>query len=132
MGDAAEVSRSTGVGQLLLVYCALMGLLGATIIADRLALGPWHTFAGLGIAAAKATLVMTWFMHYPRENAIARFAGIVGVVWVAFGLAGVLTDNLSRGWATTPPSAAEQDIEIRGFDRVRFPDFSPPRVPFAD
>jgi len=62
-----------------LVTVALLGLLGLTLAAARVNLGPFNTLAALGISLAKAGLILVCFMELrvrARLNWIALSVGI--------------------------------------------------------
>ncbi len=72
----------------LFVFAALMALLGATLGLAFLDLGALNLVAALAIAAAKAALVLLFFMHLRESDGLAWIAVGAGLTWVAilFGL----------------------------------------------
>jgi cytochrome c oxidase subunit 4 len=78
------------------VYLALLCLLAATIGVAHLRLGPWNPVLNMSIAAAKAFLIVWFFMHLREGSALVRLAAFGGLLWLAilFGLS--LGDWLSR------------------------------------
>lgn len=81
------------VPRLVLVWLALLGL---TIGASLLPLGPMLPFVSYGIAVAKTALVYWFFMEMRREDALARLATLTGFVWLALLLTLSAADALTR------------------------------------
>jgi cytochrome c oxidase subunit 4 len=80
------------------VWIILMALMALTVILSRVPMpGPLNTMLALGIAAAKATLVLLFFMHLKYESyklsAVVFGAGLFWLI-ILFGLN--LTDYLTR------------------------------------
>lgn len=86
----------------LLVCAALLALTFATYGAALLNLGPWHTIIALAIAAAKAILIVLFFMHARYSAGITRVVIGGGVLWLGILIAGTLDDVLTRGWPGIP------------------------------
>ncbi|HUN87501.1 MAG TPA: cytochrome C oxidase subunit IV family protein [Terriglobales bacterium] len=80
------------------VWAALMCLMVATVVLSRVPMpGPLNTLIALGIAAAKATLVILFFMHLRYENyTLISVVFVAGLFWllIFFGL--TLVDYASR------------------------------------
>lgn len=76
-----------------LVGIALLLLLAATVAATFFGLG---TAANMGIAAAKASLVLWWFMELRNSGALVRLVAFGSASWLLllFGLG--FADWLSR------------------------------------
>lgn len=74
----------------LLVWLALMLLLSLTLGSAYLRLGVWNGIVNLIIAALKAALVVTFFMHFGRERAVIRICAGVALFTLAllFGIGG--------------------------------------------
>ena len=92
MKDISTISRRTYV----FVYVALLVLLAATVGAGYLPLGPFHLVMSIGIAIAKAILVMLFFMHLrhsPERTIFFIGAGIL-LLLILMGLTTV--DYLTR------------------------------------
>ena len=86
----------------LVVFVALLMLTGATVrlsFADA-HLGAWHSTVGLAIAAAKALLIIVFFMHAFRGIKLIGLVALSGLFWLGILLALTLTDYLSRSWLT--------------------------------
>jgi cytochrome c oxidase subunit IV len=80
-----------------LVWLACLTLLAATVGVSRLDLGPWNVVLNLTIAAAKAGLIVWFYMELREDRPLVRIFAIGGLFWVAilFGLG--LSDWLTRG-----------------------------------
>jgi cytochrome c oxidase subunit 4 len=85
--NAHEAHRYAGQ---LKVWVALLVLLLLTFGSSYLKLGAWNSVINFCIAAAKALLVVLFFMHLRRASAILRIAAIAGLLTLAllFGLSG--------------------------------------------
>ena len=80
--------------RLIAVWIALMLLLSATIAASFLPIGNWRQLINIVIAAAKAGLILWFFMQLRTESALVRLiAGSAGVL--LFILAVMLTADYS-------------------------------------
>jgi cytochrome c oxidase subunit 4 len=95
-------SKTIGVRAYLVTAAALLVLTGLTIGVGYLPLGPWHTPVALGIAAAKALLIATIFMHLRIEPSTPRLTAVAGLIWLVILLAGTLDDVVTRGWLPVP------------------------------
>lgn len=84
--------------RLVLVWLALLALLAATIGASFLPLGPLLPLVSYGIAAAKAGLVLWFFMEMRSEGGLARLAAVAGFAWLAFLMIMLVADFATRGW----------------------------------
>ena len=81
------------------VWIALMALMVMTAALSRINLGEWSTVVALVIAAAKALLVVLFFMHVKYEQQkIAWVFVIAGFFWLAILLTLTLTDYMTRGY----------------------------------
>ncbi len=80
----------------LFTYVGLIALLAATVGAAFLPIGPFHVVVAVGIAIAKAALVMLFFMHlrYTRVRTIFLILGTIVLLLILMGLTGV--DYLTR------------------------------------
>ncbi len=83
----------------MVVWIALMALMVLTAAISRVNLGEWSTVVALVIAAAKALLVVLFFMHVKYEQQkIAWVFVIAGFFWLAILLTLTLTDYMTRGY----------------------------------
>ena len=83
--------------RLILVWLALLALLGLTIGATFLPLGPVLPLVSYTIAALKTGLVFWFFMEMRSEGGLPRLASLVGFVWLAFLMIMIIADVASRG-----------------------------------
>ena len=61
-----------------LVWLALLVLLGITVGSAYIPLGVFNGVINYTIAAAKAALVLIFFMHLDRSRALLRLAALAG------------------------------------------------------
>lgn len=74
---------------------ALFMLLALTIAAAYLNLGAFNPVVALGIAAAKACLILLFFMNVRRDNQLIWLAAGAGFFWLAIMFALTMSDFLS-------------------------------------
>jgi cytochrome c oxidase subunit 4 len=79
-----------------LVWAALIGLLLLTLGSAFVPLGGLNSALNLAIAAAKALLVLFFFMHLRSAHYALRIAAAVGFFWLAILIGLSLTDLLAR------------------------------------
>ncbi len=84
------------------VWIAVMVLALATIWAATLELGPFHTVVALGIAIAKAVLIILYFMHMRYSTGMTRLVFVAGLLWLGILLVGTMDDFVTRGWLPVP------------------------------
>jgi cytochrome c oxidase subunit 4 len=82
----------------LVVFAILMGLLVATVAGSFLPLGPLHLPFALLIAAAKAVLIVLYFMHVRYSNRLTWVFASAAFVWLVILLLFSLSDYFTRGW----------------------------------
>lgn len=92
MNDSSHSSIKT----YLFVYVGLLLLLGSTVGAAYLPLGPFHLVAAVGIALAKATLVVVFFMHLPDSKGRTHLLLLAGLLILTILIGLTLTDYLTR------------------------------------
>lgn len=80
----------------IVVYVALMLLLGATYAVHHFELGIWNLVLNLCIAAAKASLIALFFMRLIGETHVVRIFALIGLVWLAILFTLTLADYLDR------------------------------------
>ncbi len=81
---------------LILVWVALMVLLGLTCASAFLHMGIWNSVANLGIAVVKASLVGYFFMHLATERAVIRLCAAVALLTLALLFAISAADYATR------------------------------------
>ncbi len=79
------------IGLILLVLTAV------TYGAAFINLGPLQPIVALGIAIAKALLIILFFMHARFSQGITRVAIGAGLLWFGILLVGTLHDYVTRG-----------------------------------
>jgi cytochrome c oxidase subunit 4 len=82
-----------------IVLAVLLVLTCLTVGASFFDLGApvWHVTVGLIIAAAKASLVVLFFMHVLHSSRLTWIVITVAVFWMGFFLVMTLTDYSARG-----------------------------------
>ena len=93
------------------VFGALMFLTWVTVQASHFDLGhpevltvrvPMNVIVALLIAAAKATLVVLFFMHVKYSPRLTQIIVASALVWLVILLAITISDYVSRGWLGNP------------------------------
>ena len=84
------------------VFAALLVLTGATIAVSYVDLGPFSTVVALGIAAAKALLVLLFFMHLRESPALIWIVAAGGFYWLAILIVLTMNDVATRTWLAIP------------------------------
>ncbi len=85
-----------------LVFLALLVLVGITTEVAFVNLGPLNTVVAMGIAFAKMMLVLLFFMHLVHSPKLTRVTIIAAFFWLALLMAFVFTDYRSRSWIPDP------------------------------
>ncbi|HUY34549.1 MAG TPA: cytochrome C oxidase subunit IV family protein [Pirellulales bacterium] len=81
-----------------IVFVTLLLLLAVTVEAARHDLGQWNFAVATLIAAAKALLIILFFMHVRHSAPLTRLVVSAGFFWLAIMFALSLTDYGTRGW----------------------------------
>jgi cytochrome c oxidase subunit 4 len=84
------------LGRIWRCWGALVLLLAATTGAAFLPLGRLNLFVSLAIAAAKALLVLIFFMELRRSSGLVRAFAAAGFFWLAILLTLTSADYLTR------------------------------------
>jgi cytochrome c oxidase subunit 4 len=87
---------------LVLVWLALMVLLGLTFGSTFLSLGPLKPVVNIGIALAKAALIFWFFMHLREVGGLIRLAAFAGLVGIIIMMALISSDYLTRATFAPP------------------------------
>lgn len=77
---------------------ALLAFLALTIGAAYINLGPLNTIVAMSISAAKAALIILFFMHMRYAKPIIWLFVGAGFFWLGIMLVLAMSDYLSRGW----------------------------------
>jgi len=103
----------------LAIFISLLALTGLTVWVAFLPLGSasfLHTPLALGIATAKALLVVLWFMHVKYSVRLTWVFIASGILWLAFLIFITLGDYVGRhweyqaeGWRPTSSSVVAQE-----------------------
>src|SRR5258706_570821 len=80
-----------------IVFGCLVVLMGATIGAALVDLGPLNNILAMTIAIIKAALVVLFFMQVRYGTRLTYVWAAIGFLWLAF-LFGTLGDYLTRNW----------------------------------
>jgi cytochrome c oxidase subunit 4 len=94
------------VGVYLKVWVALLILLGATVGLAYIPLGPIHIVVSVGIAFAKAILIVLFFMHVKYKAKLMWLYVGAGFFWLAIMFAITLGDYMTRSWLPSPTTWA--------------------------
>lgn len=84
------------------VFLALMVFTALTVFASFVNLGPLSTFVALGIAAAKATLVILYFMHVKGNTKLVPVVILSGLFFLFILFLFLAADYGTRGWLGVP------------------------------
>jgi cytochrome c oxidase subunit 4 len=85
-----------------IVFAALLALLFLTVGAAYLPLGPLHFPLAMLIAAAKAVLIVLFFMHALHSDRLTVVICAAAILWLGIMMALTLSDYGSRGWLDIP------------------------------
>jgi len=77
---------------------ALLILLGLTIGAAHINLGPLNTVVALAISVAKAALIILFFMHIRYSKPLMWLCAGAGFFWLGIMIVLAMSDYLTRGW----------------------------------
>lgn len=111
-GLGEEIPRSAGaiLRRTVPVWAGLSALLAATLWLAYVPMGRLNTIASLGIAAAKAGLVLVFFMQLRKPDPLLRLAAFASVIFVAFLLTLTFADVLTRAAPTQPGTVLPRSI----------------------
>ncbi len=90
------IGTGGSVGRYVAVAVALLVLLGLTLELALVDMGPLNLPVAMTIAAAKAGLVVVFFMHIRSTSRVTRFAAMAGLFWLAFMFILMLSDFITR------------------------------------
>ena len=84
------------------LYYTIFGLLilgtFATVVVAKIDLGVFNNVAMLGIACAKASLVVLFFMHVKWSSRLTWVVVASGVFWLLIMFSLTMNDYMTRGW----------------------------------
>ncbi len=104
------VSRKT----YLLTWVALLALTLATTLIGFVDLGPFSMIIAVALAAAKASLIVLFFMHALYEFKLVRVIIAGGIIWFLIFVGLTLNDYLSRGWLSSSKHSQVTVTSARG------------------
>jgi len=81
-----------------LTFLSLLALALATTLIGFVNLGPFSMVIAVTIAAAKATLIASFFMHALYESKVVRVILSGGIIWFLIMVTLTLGDYMTRGW----------------------------------
>ena len=84
------------------VFLALMAFTALTVFAAFVNLGPANNFVALGIAVAKATLVILYFMHVKGNTKLVPVVILSGLFFLFILFLFLAADYGTRGWLGVP------------------------------
>ena len=96
MTDEHNDMRSIGYGKLITVWLVLLFFTALTVWVSRQDLGIGHVWGSLAIAAAKAGLVIAFFMHMRYEGRLLRGLLFVALLTLAIFIGFTFFDVLYR------------------------------------
>lgn len=79
-----------------MVWVLLLFFTAVTVIVSRLDLRPWNIWIALGIASAKAALVILIFMHLKYERWLFKIFFLLSLITLAIFIGFVFFDVLYR------------------------------------
>jgi cytochrome c oxidase subunit 4 len=79
-----------------LIFVALLALTASTVWVANVELGPWHAAAALAIAAAKATLIVLFFMHGLESSRLVHLVVLGALLWLAIMISFTYWDYSTR------------------------------------
>jgi cytochrome c oxidase subunit 4 len=85
------------VGTYLAVFAALIILLGVTVGVSFLDLGVFSRLVAVTIAAIKAGLIVTYFMHLRYSEGLVKIYAGIGFLWFILMFIILLSDYVARG-----------------------------------
>ena len=93
------------------IFASLMVLTAVTVGVAFINLGPFNFPVAISIAIIKATLVILFFMHVKYSSRLTKLVVGTGFFFLMVLFTLTLTDYLSRGWLTGPPSPQSPSSE---------------------
>jgi cytochrome c oxidase subunit 4 len=92
------VSRNT----YLIVWVSLLALLGLTVAVAYIHLGWFNPVIAVGIAAAKAVIIILYFMHVRYSSKLIWVFVAAGFFWLGIIMVGTMGDYLTRIYLPHP------------------------------
>lgn len=79
-----------------MVTLMLMALLVITVAVSFVDLGPFNTVFAMLVSAAKAVLILVFFMHLGKATPLTRLFAGVGFFWLGILITLAMSDYLTR------------------------------------
>lgn len=95
-GDIHLHPEAVPVFVYLRVFAALMGLLGVTVLAAAVDLGPWNLPIALSIGVMKAALIFAYFMHLRFSTRLVQVTSVLAFLWLGILFVLTASDYLTR------------------------------------
>jgi len=112
-----------------LIWLALLVLLAITVGSAYIPLGIFNGIINYSVAAAKAALVLIFFMHLDRSRALIRLTAAAGVFWVIFLFSLSFGDYLTRNWNGSATTLAPKQAQVGTREHGTYPQQRLPLVP---
>ena len=96
--SAAQAPHVMPVSTYVFVFLSLLGFTALTVAAAYVDLGWANNAVALGIAIAKATLVVLFFMHVKENTRLVPAVIFSGLFLLVLLLVNLLADYGTRGW----------------------------------
>jgi len=96
------MSHVSSKGLYYFVFGGLCILTVVTVAIARVDLGFMNTPIALAVAAAKAMLVILFFMGVKYNNTLTKVVAASGFVWLIILFGMTMGDYLTRGWLGVP------------------------------
>ena len=100
--DHAEHEPHSHTKLYIMVFLGLMVGTFLTVAATQVDFGMFNIVVALGIAIAKASLVLWYFMHLNESPNLIKFTAVMGFLGVITMLAFLIADLATRSWIETP------------------------------
>lgn len=84
------------------VYVALLALTALTCGIAYVHLGLFNNIVAVGIAIAKGSLVILFFMHVKWSPRLIPLAAVAGFFWLIHMFGGTFADYFTRAWISLP------------------------------
>ena len=84
------------------VWAGLLILLGLTVGAAYVPLGPFNTITAVSIAVTKAVIIALYFMHLRNSPRLMWVFAGAGFFWLLILFTLVLGDYATRNWMPAP------------------------------
>jgi cytochrome c oxidase subunit 4 len=81
-----------------LTGASLLALLGLTVGVAYIDLGWLNTPLAMAISAAKAAIIILFFMHVRGASGLVKLLAVTGFFWLAMMFALAFSDFGARGW----------------------------------